>query len=253
MDFSPEVWVGRIPVYDEQYSTLDSILQKIMDYQSSPASQNAWRKSALLPSGYQDVGYDGAPLTEQMIDDYLGCRGYYHWTMYQQGTICTAANSSYSSNQELVGGTVVRDRWAAMNPGVMLWWGHGAPTYTVVGYSGCSANYMLRNTDVTNLNDAYPAFAYLNSCTNGYPESSVNLQYSLLKQGGIGVVSATRVSWFNSGGDVWAIRRKLDQLRSGIRVHPADYRLLWRRKGPGGGQVGLVGQPGFHYPADELL
>ena len=199
VDFSPEVWVGRIPVYDEEYSTLDSILQKIMDYQSSPAPQNAWRKSALLPSGYQDVGYDGAPLTEQMIDDYLGCRGYYHWTMYQQGTICAAANSSYSSNQELVGGTVVRDRWAAMNPGVMLWWGHGAPTYTVVGYSGCSANYMLRNTDVTNLNDAYPAFAYLNSCTNGYPESSVNLQYSLLKQGGIGVVSATRVSWFNTG------------------------------------------------------
>jgi hypothetical protein len=44
----------------------------------------------------------------------------------------------------------------------------------------------------------------MSSCENGYPSVSNNLQYSILKQGGIATVSATRVSWFGIGEQYFA-------------------------------------------------
>lgn len=32
VDFYPEVFVGRIPVYDEDYTTLDNILESVMNH-----------------------------------------------------------------------------------------------------------------------------------------------------------------------------------------------------------------------------
>ena len=55
------------------------------------------------------------------------------------------------------------------------------------------------HADCASLDDAHPAFTYQCSCTNAYPENTDNLAYSILKKGGIGSVSATRVSWFNTG------------------------------------------------------
>jgi hypothetical protein len=198
VDFSPEVYVGRIPVYDADYATLDAILGKIMDYEMEV--NPTWRNSALLPMSYSVSGYDGAMLAEQMMDDYLDTEGYSSWTMYQQGSsTCTANNSIYPSSEELRGGTGVRDRWAGTAYGSVLWWGHGSSTVAAVGYSGCWDGNFMTSTYATALDDDHPAFVYLNSCTNGYPESSGNLGYALLKNGAIGTVSASRVSWYNAG------------------------------------------------------
>lgn len=49
------------------------------------------------------------------------------------------------------------------------------------------------------LNDAYPSIVILIACTNGLPEIPNNLGYSLLKNGAVATVSATRVSWYASG------------------------------------------------------
>jgi len=196
VDLTPELYVGRIPVYAADYATLDSILQKIMDYEMEV--NPTWRNTALLPMSFSEAGYDGAMLAEQMMDDYLDAEGYSSWTMYPQGSGACAVNSSYPSSQELRGGTVVRDRWAANDYGSVLWWGHGDPTTAIVGYSGCDDGTLMSSTYANSLDDDHPAFVYLNSCTNGYPESSSNLGYALLKNGAIGTVSASRVSWYNS-------------------------------------------------------
>ncbi|MEJ2745056.1 MAG: C25 family cysteine peptidase [bacterium] len=197
VDFSVEVWVGRIPVYAAAYGTLDNILQKTMDYENE--SGVSWRKSVLLPMGFQDVGYDGAPLGEQAKDDYLTARGYSYWRQYQQGSGACSLNSIYPSEEELRGGTVVRDRWAGTDYGIVMWWGHGSDTSAAVGYGGCWDGTLFSNTQTSSLDDDHPSFTYQCSCTNGYPEVTNNLQYSILIQGGIGTVSATRVSWFNTG------------------------------------------------------
>ena len=198
VDFAQEVTVGRIPVYDGDFSALDDILQKTIDYENG-STGSGWRTSALLPMSFGDAAYDGAPLAQQMIDDYLDPGGYSHWTQYQQGSGACGLDSSYASDQELRGDTVVRDRWTANDYGLAVWWGHGSWTSAAVGYSGCWDGTLFQSSYASSLDDGHPSFVYLNSCLNGYPEYAGNLQYALLQHGGIGTVSATRVSWFNTG------------------------------------------------------
>ena len=197
VDFSMEVWVGRIPVYSADYTTLNNILQKIMDYENS--KDISWRKSALLPMGFQSSGYDGAPLAEQVMDDYLNAKSYSSWRQYQQGNGLCGPDSIYSGEEELLGGTVVRGRWASNDYGIVFWWAHGSATSASVGYDGCWDGTLFSSSYTSYLDDDHPSFTYQCSCLNGYPENNNNLQYAILKQGGIAAVSATRVSWFNTG------------------------------------------------------
>jgi hypothetical protein len=212
VDFTPEVYVGRIPVYDDTDVTdLDSILQKMIDYETKPASSIGWRASTLLPMGFQDSSgpYDGAQLAEQMKDDYLDPAGYSNWRMYQQGTAYASDDSIYTSEEELRGNPAtpnVKNRWsgagtpAAPNDfGIVCWWGHGAATYTIVGYGTTHQDgRLMQSSYCSSLDDTHPAFVYQCSCNNGWPENSNNLQYAILEQGGIATVSATRISWFST-------------------------------------------------------
>ena len=198
VDFTPEVYVGRIPVYSAAYSTLDNILQKTINYETE-AGALTWRKSILLPMSFSAAGYDGAPLAEQMKDDYLSSAGYAAWRQYQQGSAYASDDSAYSSEEELRGSYVVSNRWAGNDYGVVCWWGHGSSTSTAVGYDGHWDGNLFYYTYCSSLDDAHPAFTYQCSCTNAYPEDTNNLAYSILKQGGVGTVSASRVSWFNMG------------------------------------------------------
>jgi hypothetical protein len=198
VDFSPEVYVGRIPVYNADYATLDSILQKTIDYETSGST--AWRKSALLPMSFSDSSTDGAYLGEQMKNDYLSANSYSTWRMYQQGASgsCTL-DSIFASEENLRGGSVVPNRWAGNDFGIVGWWGHGNYQGAYVGYGSCNDGAFMLSSNAPSLDDAHPSFTYQCSCLNGYPEYATNLQYSILKKGGIATVSATRVSWYSPG------------------------------------------------------
>jgi hypothetical protein len=197
VDLTAEVYVGRIPVYNSDYATLDSILQKTMDYENEYPS--TWRKSALLPMSFSDSSTDGAYLAQQMKSNYLDSAGYNSWTMYQQGSDCASANSSFASDQELRAGTYVRDRWSANDYGIVCWWGHGNYQGAYSGYSGCGSGAFMLSDYCPSLDNAHPSFTYQCSCNNGEPERTNNLQYLLLKNGGIATVGATRVSWYYLG------------------------------------------------------
>jgi len=200
VDLTPEVYVGRIPVYDGDYGTLDNILQKIMDYESE-SGDLSWRKSVLLPMSFYTETYDGAPLAEQMRDDYLNSAGYSSWRQYQQANGACGLDSIYPSEEELRGGTVVRDRWMNDHYGIVCWWGHGSETDASVGCDGCWDGTLFTSSYASDLDDHHPSFTYQCSELNGYPENSENLQYAILKNGGIGTVGATRVSWSDTGVD----------------------------------------------------
>jgi hypothetical protein len=49
------------------------------------------------------------------------------------------------------------------------------------------------------LDDSYPGFTFQASCHNSFPEVTDNLSYSLLQNGCIGTIGATRVSWYYPG------------------------------------------------------
>lgn len=203
VDLAAEVYVGRIPVYNADYAILDHILQKIVNYEDE-AVPAGWRKNALLPMSFLSGDYDGAQLAEQIKDDYLDGAGFSSWTLYQQSNGACGLDSTYTSDEELRGGSVVKARWAANDYGLVVWWGHGPrtpvdQTTVPVGYDGCWDGILFSShfTYSLALDDDHPSFIYQNSHSNGYPENDHNLQYTLLKQGGIATVGAARVSWFN--------------------------------------------------------
>ena len=118
--------------------------------------------------------------------------------MYQEGSGPCSPNSAYSSDQELRGDRV-RDRWQYNDYGIVCWWGHGSSTSAAVGYDSCWDGTLFNTSQCASLDNDHPAVVFQNSCTNGYPETTTNLGYSLLLNGAIGTYSASRVSWFNTG------------------------------------------------------
>jgi len=194
VDFANEVYVGRIPVYSG-VSQLDSALSKTMSYGNASAAGITWRQNVLLPMSFSDATTDGAYLGEAMRSNYLSPAGLSSWTMYMQGSLCAPANSSFSSNEELIDGAV-RSRWMSNPYGMVWWWGHGSETGAYLGYTGCGWGTILTTGNTTSLNDNYPSFAYQCSCNNGYPEWSNNLGTALLYNGAVNTVSASRVSWY---------------------------------------------------------
>jgi len=149
---------------------------------------------------FSDINTDGAYLGEQMKNNYLTANGYSTWRMYQQGTSgsCTL-DSIFTSEENLRGGSVVPNRWAGNDFGIVGWWGHGNSQGAYVGYGSCSDGAFMLSSNAPGLDDTHPSFTYQCSCLNGYPEDAGNLQYAILKKGGIATVGATRVSWYSPG------------------------------------------------------
>jgi len=197
LDLCADVYVGRIPVYGKDYATLDKILQKIIDYESSKDID--WRRNALLPMAFSDNRTDGAYLAEQMKSDYLNSQGFTNWTMYQMKPNLCNIRSNFIGKEEMQNETAVINRWTARRFGIVCWWGHGDPNSADWGYYPCGSGNLFNSTQASSLNDRYPSFTYQCSCSNGYPEASGNLQYQILKNGGVATVSATRVSLYSEG------------------------------------------------------
>ncbi|QTA83685.1 Uncharacterized protein dnl_60990 [Desulfonema limicola] len=198
VDFMNEVYVGRIPVYNNKVSSLDSVLLKTIAYGSS--TDIAWRKNVLLPMSFSDGSTDGAYLSEAMTSDYLNSAGYASWKMYMQGSLCSSADSDYMGNSELVDGST-KLKWKNNPYGMVWWWGHGSETGAYLGYEGCGWETILSSYDASSLDNEYPAFVYQCSCLNGYPENPDNLGTALLYNGAITTLSSSRVSWYGPG--IW--------------------------------------------------
>ena len=121
----------------------------------------------------------------------------------QQGGGACSLNSTYSSDQELRGGTIVRDRWAANDYGLVLWWGHGSQTTAAVGCETCWDGNLFSTSYTSYLDDDHPAMVFQCSCNNGYPENTGNLQYSLLKKGAISTVGRHACLLLQRWGRLW--------------------------------------------------
>ncbi|MBU0494753.1 MAG: hypothetical protein KKA73_15330 [Chloroflexi bacterium] len=243
IDYIAEVYVGRIPFYDN-YDDLDHILQKTIDYERQ--ANATWRTNVLFPMSFVEPGYDDAALAEQVWDDHLHADGFSRWRQYQQGTgPCPQDNSVYDSEEALRGDTMVRDRWAANRYGIVCWSGHGSQTGAYIGYDpDCPDGTLLDTSHVSALNDFYPAFTFQSSCLNGYPENSENLQYALLRQGCIATVAATRVSW----GDYNDVYGKYDDSTSISGLGYQYVKRLGNRQTAG---QSLYGAKAVRPPADD--
>lgn len=188
VDFDPELFVGRIPVYTADYDALDVILQKIIDYETGVPP--AWRRSLLTANVELWPDQSDYLLGEALKADFADPLGYTTYRIYESdfGIVpapeCPAINPK---DADPAAPCNMLGEWTnGGGYGLLTWSTHGGMT---------SASHLIASAENTHLNDNTPVFTFQGSCLNGYPEMANNLGYALLQQGAIGTVSASRVSW----------------------------------------------------------
>jgi len=188
VDFFPEVYVGRIPMYGDpndpvqlasSIADLDSILEKFISY--SPPWSGDWSRRALLPANTLDPNHPEVSHAEAIKQDILTPAGIDCTRIYDVngGTEPEILPCTYDN---------VRNAWL-QGYGFVFWSAHGNPT---------DADDVLNSGGCVNLDNTKPSFVFQNSCSTGRPESPDNLGYSLLKNGAIATVAASRVSWYGT-------------------------------------------------------
>lgn len=182
VDFHAEVYVGRIPVYDNDHAQLDSILQKMINYETQQGDLN-WRRKILLPTYPSNEWTPGWDLHEAIKTDIADPKGFMSYRIY---------NSSYGTPPPPCEMTpcnpqIVENEWKN-GYGMVTWFTHGNTE---------GASRIFASSQCPNLDDSKPSFIFQASCTNAYPELKTNLAYSLLKSGAIATVAATRPSIFS--------------------------------------------------------
>ncbi len=182
VDRNYEVVVGRIPYYGN-IKELDSILSKTMAYQNE-TNQN-WRKKVLLPMERSDNYTLGYHLGEEIKNRVVIPKGWSYYRIYEQNYGLSPVPEKVPCNKDNV-----TNAWKNSQFGAIFWWTHG-------GKQGADDIMDISHADM--LDNAYPSFTFQCSCTNSHPETTNNLSYSLLKNGAIATVGATRVSWYSPG------------------------------------------------------
>jgi hypothetical protein len=181
-----EVFVGRIPYYDN-INDLDRILQKTIDYENAPfgvpsgTADTQWRRNALLPMVPLGVETPSYQLGERIKSDHLEPK-------------CISSVRIYDKNygaipppEYLRSQRYPATEWSQGRYGLIVWATHGWSQ----GASG-----IISTSDTPSLNDSYPGATWQGSCNNSEPEVQQNLAYSILKNGGIATIGATRLSWY---------------------------------------------------------
>lgn len=204
IDMMCEVAVGRIPVYDTntaQIGYLDSILDKTKAYELAPA--RSWRSNYLGSASFQtdDFAVDGAEMIEHFRTNVCVPNAWTSTRLYQQGSKHASCDSAYASDYELRGAAFGGNtnhhhyHWQSIDFGVVMWWGHGADTWTQVGPNIASDGVLFTNAHASGLDNSHPSFLFPCSCNNGYPETTNNLCVSVLRNGAIAALAPSRVTW----------------------------------------------------------
>ncbi|MFQ3550043.1 MAG: C25 family cysteine peptidase, partial [Armatimonadota bacterium] len=217
VDRNIDVIVGRIPFYDN-YTHLDSILQKIMDYENGILG-GSWMKRALISCKPLDTYYSGHQLGEAIKNDVLNFKGIPYTRIYEQNYNLNPPPEITPCNY-----TNVQNAWQ-QGYGFHIWQTHGSAT---------TASDIFTSAMSSNLNNNTPSMVFQAACSNAHPETTNNLAYSLLLNGAISTVAATRVSWyaaqtFFSNSDTiggMAYRYSYKLIREHKRCGDAHYGML---------------------------
>jgi len=117
---------------------------------------------------------------EEVLNDYAIAAGFDYFRLYKEDYAPLGPTPEHWPTSA----DAVENEWKN-GYGAVTWWTHGSAT---------TASHIFSSGRAANLNDSKPSFTYQASCGNANPESTNNLVYSLLKNGGVATVGATRGS-----------------------------------------------------------
>lgn len=193
-DLFAEISVGRIPVYGDE-TPLNHILAKTIAYGKQAPADIAWRKNALVAiKGLDTYPTPTYELGEWIRSAFLVPNGWSVTRIYDQ---------DYGVSPEITPCTynTVLGAWRSTPRGLAVWESHGESD---------GSDEIISAERAAELDDLHPSITFASSCLTAYPEASDNLTYSLLKNGAVAAVGATRDEGYSaaltgpSGGDAMA-------------------------------------------------
>jgi len=146
-DVLAEISASRIPVYNNNYMTLDTILEKIIRYENTPVKDIGWRKFCFIAEKPYDSKTPGYPLFEAIKKNFLDSNAWGNYRIYD----VTNGNPDESSCNE----TAVKNAWTKLKFGLMLWMTHGSST---------GASSIMKSSTMEGFTDAYPSIVFMGSC-----------------------------------------------------------------------------------------
>lgn len=209
-----DAMVGRLPVYGDDAEALDAMLEAIIAYETDP--DPGWRHRVLLPAAF--LGFEGSPAAgggyyEETADGASPAMAAYEAVLaldpdavlvrlFEEEGIVTSAveHERPLTTEDLL------DEWA-QGAGIVMTYAHGdvqgdyrttwrfdANENGVPEYSEMGSAPFITSWDAPYLAGAGRAFTFHASCENGWPEYPDNLGVSLLHEGAIGTVVASRAA-----------------------------------------------------------
>lgn len=179
-----EVAVGRIPVYDGDFTALDKILDKTIAYGNAASAEVEARKNMLIISEPSDPFTPSYEFGELIQKEYIEPSDWSSARIYKESYGDVVPDFSPTSIP------LVTEVWNSKSFGLCTWQTHGNEDI---------AKKIMHSDSVTNLNEKSTSLIFQGSCLNAKPEVKNNLAYSLLQRGAIGTIGATRLSLYLSG------------------------------------------------------
>lgn len=220
VDFNAELITGRISVYNNNYTNLDKILQKTIDYMNADSAGKIYRKKVLMPGailyfenqgGDTSIIYNDGAFAIDYLKENLFAQAnpkgsqFKTFTLYEQSGL--SAHSPGQSNMPLTKENLVNE-WKK-GYGVVFWLAHGLETeaarliwkadansngYMDLTWEEVDQPTMISSSDASSLSDSTPSFVFSGSCLNGTVDVTDNLGYSMLLNGAVGVVASSQTS-----------------------------------------------------------
>jgi len=215
MSYTPDLAVGRIPVYFDDTTELDTILQNTINYMNQTEQETAYRKKVLLSAsfyyfkGQKMTTYtwpytlDGAESADWIRHNFFSGEDISVTTMFEEEGHET---SQFNSSIPLTKDNFVEE-WEK-GYGMVMWFGHGLPKMVArtiwvedtnednaAQGSEMDQPLLIDSTSVLNATYTNPGFIVAVSCEVGSVEVPENLTHSmLLKNAAVGVLSSTNVT-----------------------------------------------------------
>lgn len=186
IDLLGEVGVGRIPVYNNNYQTLDNILSKTVEYECAPESKIDWRRKMMMAMKGYNAPAEGSRVGEAVKSKVSSLNSQWsYYRIYDDGT----------GSPELTGVSenFILYAMGMVKTGFVIWMTHGSAT---------DAMSVMSLNGATQWNMDNQAFVFCGSCLNATPSKSNNLTYTLLKNGSIGAIGGTQTTLFSTGASM---------------------------------------------------
>lgn len=201
-DILAEVSASRIPVYNDDYATLDKILEKVITYENTPQGDIGWRDFCFIAEKPYDDQTPGSPLFEEIREKFLDPNGWDNYRIYD--------DNNGNPDESDCNTTAVKDAWNELTFGLMLWMTHGNST---------GASSIMSSSTMQTFSDDYPSIVFMGSCSNASISTSNNLTYIALKHASIGAIGGTGVTWY---GDAQVDNFEGTSTTQGLLYHFAE-------------------------------